>query len=260
MQHVRHTLSAVLTAAALIAGTAACGSLVPGSAYAAGTATPTATPDPLAGLTADQIAKRAIANLNDATSVRYAGTAMGSGQSVSVNLTLVRGQGCEGSMDYYGKGTLQLVYNGKSLWMRLSDAFYKSVGVSAAKIRALSGKWLKDPEKSVLGELPPVCSLGTIADSMGRHDVGMTKGAATTVDGQRALTITQAGGSKAIYVSDTARPELLQLSSLGSGSLESTVGSITFRDYNRPATITPPPASKTLNVGELGPKIGPLMV
>jgi hypothetical protein len=72
MQHVRHALPTALIAAALATGTAACGSVVPGSAYATGSATPAVTPDPLARLTADQITRQAMADLNNASSVRYA--------------------------------------------------------------------------------------------------------------------------------------------------------------------------------------------
>jgi hypothetical protein len=45
-----------------------------------------------------------------------------------------------------------------------------------------------------------------------------------------------------------------------SGSSGPDTGNITFSDYNRPVTITPPPASKTLNGSELAPVIGPVMI
>jgi hypothetical protein len=96
-----------------------------------------------------------------------------------VNVTLVPGHGCQGSVGLSGKGSVQIVDNGLFVWMMPSDSFYKSLGVSAAEISVLS---------------------------------------------------------------------------------QSTVGYITFSDYNRPVTITPPPASKILNGGELGPQIGPLTV
>ncbi|HEX8008338.1 MAG TPA: hypothetical protein VF482_18150 [Trebonia sp.] len=254
----RTVTAAVIAAAALAAGTAACGSPVPGSAYGMGTATPAVTPDPLAGLTADQITRQTMADLNNASSVRYAGTILESGQHLSVNLTLVRGHGCQGSVGLSGRGSVQMVDNGKFVWMLPNDSFYKSLGVSAAEIPLLSGKWLKVSEKSVLGDLSSACTISNLAGYMSSHDAGMIKGAVTSLDGQRAMIITQTGEPGKVYVSDTARPELLRLSvpkGPGTGT-----GTITFSDYGLPVTITPPPASKTLNSGELGPKIGPLTV
>ena len=269
MQHVRHALPIALIAAALAAGTAACGSVVPGSAYATGSATPTVTPDPLARLTGDQITREAIANLSNASSVRLAETILvDSYSNMSVNLTLVHDRGCEGSANIYGMGGLQFVYDEKSIWVRFSDAFYKSHGVSAAEIPLLSGKWLKESKKSD-PSLPSACSLSSLAGVLGEQDTGMTKGAVTSFDGQRVVMITQARESSAgaIYVSDTARPELLRLNSMvglnvlgGAASSGSAVGYITFSGYGLPAAITPPPASKTLNGGELVPKIGPITV
>lgn len=255
MQHVRHALPTALIAAALAAGTAACDPPVAGSAYATGTATPTVTPDPLAGLTGDQITRRAIADLNNTASVRFAGTVTESGQSASMDMTLVRGQGCEGSVTLHGKGTLRMVHKGTSVWIQPSKAFYRSLGVSAAKISLLSGKWLKESQSGSSG-LSSTCSLNDLAGSLGAQDTGMVRGAITSLGGRPAVIVTQTGEPGDIYISDTAKPELLRISA----SSGPDRGDITFSDYGLTATITPPPASKTLNGGEMGPEIGPIMV
>jgi hypothetical protein len=240
MQHVRRALPTVLIAAALAAGTAACG-----------TAKPAASPDPLAKLTADQIVNRATANLNQATSVRFAGTVRESGQTITLALTLVRGKGCQGSMGLQGKGTFQIVYNEKTVWMLPSDSFYKSeAGASSAVISLLSGKWLKLGKTSELGDLSSFCSLSSMVSQMNQQPAKVTKGTDTTVDGQRAVTLHQAVSSQfgTAYVSDTAKPELLKITA----PKGSTTGSITFSGYDAPVTIALPPAGKTLNGSQFG--------
>jgi hypothetical protein len=236
MQHVRHALSAAVIVAVIAAGTAACGS----------TPKLTANPDPLARLTADQITKRAIADLREATSVRLAGTATSSGKTVGLALTLVRGEGCKGSMRVRGK-TLRMVYNGTSVWMLPSDSFYRSQGVNATAISLLSGKWLK-LRKANSKDFSSFCSLSVLVRHMSRNPAKLTKGRVTTFDGQRAVTIRQTGQSGTAYISDTAKPEILELTS----TKGSTTGTFTFSDYGVVTAIKPPPASKIL----VGPKFG----
>jgi hypothetical protein len=236
MQHVRRALSAVVIAAALAAGAAACG-LTP---------KPTASSDPLAKLTADQITKRAIADLREATSVRMAGTATNSGKVVGLALTLVHGAGCKGSISVRGTG-LRMVYNGKSVWMLPSRSFYKSQGVNATALSLLSGKWLKLP-KANTKDFSTFCSLGGLVRNMSRHSAKMTKGKVTTFHGQRAVTIHQTGQSGTAYISDTAKPEILELTS----TKGSTTGTFTFSDYGVITAIKPPPASKVLKGGKFG--------
>jgi hypothetical protein len=240
MQHVRRALPAALIAAALATGIAACGTA----------AKPAASPDPLAKLTADQIANQAINDLNETTSVRFAGTMTDSGQVITMALTLVRGKGCQGSMGLQGKGTFQMVYNGASIWMLPSDSFYKSMGGTSSVISLLSGKWLKLGKTSDLSDFSSFCSLSSLVSQMKGNPTKATKGTDTTVDGQRAVTLHQTTGGQfgTAYVSDAAKPELLKIPA----PQGSTTGSITFSDYGVPVTITPPPASKTLDGSQFG--------
>jgi hypothetical protein len=170
-----------------------------------------------------------------------------------MDMTLVHDQGCEGSIIVQGKGTVQEVFSGSSVWVRPSDAFYRSLGASAAKISLLSGKWL---EYSKGSDPNATCSPGSLAGAMGTDDAGMVRGAITSLGGQPAVIITQAGEPGGAYISDSARPELLRVvTSSGSDTLD-----ITFSGYGLPVTITRPPASETLNGGELGPEVGPIML
>jgi hypothetical protein len=236
MQHVRHALSAAVIAAVVAVGMAACGSS-PKS---------TASSDPLAGLTAGQITERALADMNNAASMRFAGSGRDSGKAMALALTLVRGHGCQGSITLQGS-ELRLIDNGKSLWMLPSDAFYKMEGINATAISLVSGKWLK-VQKSYFSGLSYYCSLSDVVHGMTGQYAEMTKGTPTTVDGQRVVTIHQTGYNGTVYISDTAKPEMLELH-VTKGS---TTGTFTFSDFGEPAIITPPPASKILDGSKLG--------
>jgi hypothetical protein len=166
---------------------------------------------------------------------------------VALALTLVRGHGCQGRISLRGKGALQMVYDGKSIWMLPSDSFYKRQGVNTAVISLLSGKWLK-LRKSNMRDLSSFCSLSGLVSQLGGQYAKMTKGKVTTIDGQRVVAIHQTGYTGTAYISDTAKPEILKLD-VAKGS---TTGSFTFSDYGVPTTVTPPPASKTLDGSKFG--------
>src|ERR1039457_5313545 len=68
-----------------------------GSAGTAGTSAGSKA-NPLATLSADQIASKAVADLNTAAAVHVAGSVIDSGQRTSMNLTLMHGKGCDGSV------------------------------------------------------------------------------------------------------------------------------------------------------------------
>jgi hypothetical protein len=237
MQRVRHALPAALIAAAIVAGTAACDS----------TAKSTGSPDPLARLTAAQISERAIADLNEATSVRFAGTGTKSGAPFTLAFTLVRGHGCQGSISQRGKVALRMVYDGKSVWMLPSESFYRSQSLNPAALSQLSGKWLKLPQSN-MSNWSSFCSLSGWVRQLSGHYAEMTKGKVTTVDGRRVVALHQTGITGTVDISDTAKPEILK----ATVSKGSTTGTFTFSDYGVPTTFTPPPASKTLDGSKFG--------
>jgi hypothetical protein len=236
LQHVRHALSAAVIAAVIAVGTAACGSS-PKSA---------ASSDPLARLTAGQITERALADMDNAASLRFAGSGRDSRKTMALALTLVRGHGCKGSIRLQGNA-LRMIDNGKSLWTLPSDGFYRMEGINATAISQVSGKWLK-VRKSHFSGLPDFCSLSDLVCGMTGEYAEMTKGTPTTVDGQRVVTIHQTGQSGAAYISDSAKPELLELR-VTKGS---TTGTFTFNDFGARVTISPPPARRIFDGSKLG--------
>jgi hypothetical protein len=237
-------------AAAVIGAAAACGSSPASSptspatnGKAANIASVKATPK-----NASAVVAAAVADTQAASTVHMTGAGSDSGKGVTFDLTLVRGQGCEGTLSMSKADTFQLVYKGQTVWMKPSDAFYASLGNDKAALSLLEGKYIKvKSTNSLIGNVSTLCTmsglLGGVSPAAGSGYVATT----STFNGQPAIKITQPGRPGYAIVSDTAKPLLLQVSVPGAAG-----GTITFSDYNAPATITPPPASQTIDGGQLG--------
>lgn len=252
------TLAAALTAA-LAVGLAACGTsgsssvASNNSATTRATTSASATANPLADKSATAIITKAFADTSGASSVHFTGTGTDSGQNLSVGITVVRGKGCTGTISESKSGSFQVVYLGKSVWIKPDAKFWKGIaaGGSDAKLGAslLSGKWLKDSagNTSGLGALVSLCSLSSLFGQATPASDQLVKGTLTTLNGQAVLPVKDVTHQGTAYVTDTANPELLRLTSTGSSS-----GTFSFSDFGAPATITPPPASEVVDGSKYG--------
>lgn len=202
---------------------------------------------PLSGLSADQIAAKAIADLKTATSVRVSGSIKDSGQTIGMDMTLARGSGCEGTMSQSGSGSFQLVAIGKLVWVKPDKAFWKSAGADSdpAVMSVVSGKYLKVKATSDLGSLSAFCSPSELAGSFEKSATGLVKEASTTISGQRAVPIKDTSDASIAYISETAQPEFLRVSG-------GSQGSVTFSGYGDAIKIAAPPVSATLDGTKYG--------
>jgi len=238
-----HAAAAAICGAAILAGTAACGA---SSASSSGTSVP-ATPSasPLAGLTADQIASKAFADLASVSSVHLADSVVQSGQALVLDLTI--GTDCRGTVEMSGEGTLKLLRIGKNLWIKPDSKFWKSAGVSdSALLSAVSGKYIRPSAKdSDLRGLQMLCNPSWYASEFGQKLTGLVKDGTSTVSGQRALGIREPGDPGIAYVTFSARPEPLRLNAGSSGLLN-------FTGYNAPVLVSPPPSGEVLDGTKYG--------
>jgi hypothetical protein len=221
----RRMLSAAIALAAAGVGATACGTT--------GSSAPSS---PLSGLSADQIATKAIANLKTATTVRVTG-----------DVTLVRGQGCAGTMALEGTGSVKLVAIGKEVWIKPDRQFWKKVGGSNAAIvlQVLAGKYMKVKATSQLGSLSGFCGPSQLAGSFGHTPAGLIKAKKATISGQETLQIKDPGDSASLFVSETAKPQIVEIAGGSQGTL-------TFSDYNSPVKLTAPPRRETLSGAKYG--------
>jgi hypothetical protein len=211
----------VVLAAALAAGTAACGS--------------SPAPDPLKGLAPAVIAAKAVAGTEAAGSFQVTGAGKGAGQTLSFAFTVAAGRGCTGTVTE-GSGSFKLIESGSALWVQPDTAFYKAAAGHGALVPAsLAGKYLAETAgKSALGSFGSLCRLNPLLTAFKAAAASFREGAATTAGGVRVLPLTS--GSAALYVTDTASPELVKISVPGSVLYY-------FSHYGAPAAISVPSAA-----------------
>jgi hypothetical protein len=226
-----------MSAAAVIAAGATCGTLA-----LSATAAPLAPAgNPLAGLTADQIAKKAATDLKAAASFHYHGSAKTSGQTVSISMSVTH-KGCTGWIGYGRHGGFAILAIGKTVWIQPNDKFWEYVGIPASELSAVQGKWLEPTgtdSKSLYAALAPFCNATKLVSALTPQLTGLVKGKTITISGHRALQLLNSSGLESIYVSVSSEPEILRISD---------GGTINFSAYGARVTLTPPPASDVIKL------------
>jgi hypothetical protein len=230
----------------------ACGSSTTSGAGAGGSAAASAssTVDPLAGLTVAQVEAKTVADAKASSSLTLKGSIVQSGQAISVDLGIKPGQGCTGTIGEGTKGSFKMILIGKTIYMNPDDAFWKAnAGAEAnAAIALVNGRYLKvSSSSSSEASLGDICDVSTIFSTNGKPDK-VTKGAVTTLGGNRVLQLKNSDGSVA-YVTDASKPQLVEIAAPkgdknGTGAVTVTTGA--------PVTLTPPPASQVIDGSKLG--------
>lgn len=236
--------SAARVAAVAISGTAILAAVTGCAAWkaasvaeaASASAAATVSAGPLAGLTGQQILTRAVADLKAASSVHITGTTKVAGQATAVDLT-VGADGCTGTIAIQGQGSVLVRGAGDTVWMKPDEQFYRAAGVSAAERSKLAGKYLRTTAgRSGVGTL---CYLGQLASQISGGAGRVVLGQATTVLGQPARRLNEVKRPGEVYVTTSARPEFLRVSSGG--------GYLDFAGYDAPFTVTAPPAAQVVD-------------
>lgn len=169
--------------------------------------------------------------LFNARSVHVVGTITDSGTNEKIDFHF-QGQQSEGSVDDDGT-TAQIINTGGQLYVKGPAAYWtKIVGAQGA---ALAGKWIKAPAGQD-GDL----TLQNIAAGLNSEDSPLqTKTDRATIDGQKAIVLSQQDGSK-LYVADATPPLPLKIIQNGDSK-----GTIVFTEYGKTQTITAPAGAVT---------------
>lgn len=209
---------------------------------------PQSTVDPLATLTAAAVVREATADAEAAPSLTMGGTLADAGVRIGITLRFKRGRGCVGTVAYPGKGRVELIVVGRSVYLKADARFWTAnAGAKASLIMTLlNGRYLEvSASDKSMADLARVCSLPTILNP-GPATVTYAKEAVTTLDGTRVLPLRLSDGSTE-YVTDTPVPEFVRATGPKAGAggdLSVSVGA--------PVTVTAPPASQVINEDELG--------
>jgi hypothetical protein len=243
-------MAAVAVAGASCLAAVACGGSAASSFSTAARATSTSTPDPLASLTASEVATAAFDNLKAASSLTMAGSVVDSGNTEAVNFGLKPGQGCEGTITESNEGSVKLIVIGTTAYYSPSAQAWKAQGGSrGSAIAALvNGRYIKTStsDSSVSG-LANVCDLDQQVAPQSAAGK-FTKGKLTTLEGTRVLLLLDPSEGD-YYVTDTSKPEIVEVMNTkdtggGTGKVDFAVGAR--------VTLAAPPASQVIDGSTLG--------
>lgn len=229
---VRTRYAGALTAASLLVALGAalasgCGSSSNGNGLAA------KSPEAIVAA-----AKQAAAG---AASVHVSGSTVSEGKPISLDMELVSGKGGKGRITLEGLA-INLVEVGNAVYINGSAAFYKHVAGSAAA-QLLQGKWLKAPAgSSNFASLASLTSLGKLIDTTLASHGKLARGGEQTIDGQKAVGVTDTTKGGTLYVAGSGTAYPLEIVKDGSGA-----GRITFDRWNQPVTLTAPAGAVDIN-------------
>lgn len=218
--HRRSPAATVLAALGAVAALAGCGSSSSGNGVAAKSPT--------------QILEATKAAASKAASVHIAGSIVSEGKSIALDMELLSGKGGKGKISQEGFSINLIQVNG-AVYINGSTAFYRHVA-GAAAAQLLQGKWLKAPANSgELASLSSLTNLSKLIDTTLESHGALKKGSETSVDGQKAIGVTDSAKGGTLYVATTGTAYPLQIVKTGGGG-----GKVTFDRWNEAVTLTPP--------------------
>ncbi|MER7107860.1 hypothetical protein [Streptomyces sp. NPDC000229] len=212
---------------------------------------------PFAGLSGPQIANKAIKATKTADSLTLdANLKTSEGQMKAFMALDTKGQ-CAGTITMGSTGTMELIKSGKLAYMRFDEAFLRdqnkggSPEETEAVLKMLKGRWVQsdatDPEFKDGLEM---CELDTMLSEFETGINFAKRGEETTVNGKKALTLTENDGDATykIYVATEGEPYLLKIEQKGGEE----PGTMSFKDYNKPVPAKKPAVKDILDLDELG--------
>ncbi|MFF8374565.1 hypothetical protein ACF07V_00325 [Streptomyces sp. NPDC015661] len=260
--HRKLRSAAVVCAAVVVAGP------VTATAHAAAPAAPAApgvsvapSPDPFAGLTADQIGERAVTATQSATSLHMKGKVISGGQPLGIDFAVNDKGECTGLIKIKD-GTAELRRLDHVTYMKGDEAFWRTSMASqglpepqiTVTLELIKGRWLKiAPGQPGSQDLGSVCDLKSLLSDLDKDKEqrrGLTRGPDGTVDGTPVTTLVKkkAGGeTTTVSVSERGKPYILKMVRTGGDE----PGTIMLSDYDKPVVVKAPPADETVDLSKL---------
>jgi hypothetical protein len=172
-----------------------------------------------------------------AKSVHIVGSGTSAGTKLTIDITYdtsAKGGG-EGHLSINGLGFDIAHVAGKTYFR--GDAKFLTQYTGAAGAKLLAGKWffVSNAATGSFASLVQLTNLSTLAAAIIGTTATITKGAATTVDGQPAIALTKKGTAGELDIATTGPAYPLELSPGGKAS-----GVIKFEDWDKPVTLPVP--------------------
>jgi hypothetical protein len=204
------------------------------------------SPDPLASQSGRQVLVAAVGNLKAAPSFTMSGNVTQSAGTFTVDLGYRRGKGCTGTVVQAGRGSFTMTVIATTAWVRPDATFWKSIAGSqaASVISAVGGKFLTGPtsDRAIAG-LTSMCDVNSLAAQL-QEPSTVVKDAVTPLAGTQAVPLTDVTEGGKLYVTDTASPQVIEMTNHTSGSMTFHIGA--------PVRLAPPPSRATVNGARFG--------
>ncbi|WP_406863011.1 hypothetical protein ABZO31_22235 [Streptomyces sp. HUAS MG47] len=239
--------------------------------------TPSPSPDPFKGLSADEIAERAVDATTSAKSLRMTGRVSAEGQPVNVDFSVNDRAECTGRLTVEG-GIAEVRQKDKVAYMKGDEKFWRvsmtAQGLPPAQIEAtlelLKGRWVKFAAgQPGSAELAGVCDLEALLADLEQDEAART-GMTRAKDGRIGSTPTatlvkqkaDAGGSPhgrsprgstTVSVAMKGKPYILRIVRTGGED----PGTIRFSAFDKPVKVVTPPADETIDLSRLTPAAPP---
>lgn len=230
----------LVSAVAVLVVLSGCGSTSGGGGSSSGSSA-SASDNGIAALPASEILQEATAAALAQSSVHAVGASTDATQSVSLDLTLAKAGDGKGTLKL-GKGVVDIISTGGSVYLRGDQAFWESAA-TAAVAKLIGDKWLKAPADS--SSFKDLASMANFSESLGsllKPEGTPTKGEQKVIDGTPAIGLVD--GKSTLWIATVGEPLPLKVD--GSGK-----GDATF-EWGVDATVTAPPADQTIDLSQLG--------
>jgi hypothetical protein len=183
--------------------------------------------------TPTQIVAAAKAAARAAASVHVAGSIVSDGKPISLNMELVSEKGGKGRVSLDGL-SFRLVDVDGAVYVNGSSAFYtRFAGVTAARV--LRGKWLKGPQSGALASLASLARLRSLLSTALASHGRLARVTDATVEGQRAIGVSDPVNGGTLYVAATGAPYPLEIVRHGFGA-----GKLVFDRWNQAVSLAVP--------------------
>lgn len=258
--------------ALLALGATACNDDKSGSDTAAAapavSAAPSKSPVPTLAvdtLTGKEIEAKAKAAMTALTSLHVKGQIASKDGKISLDLAADKQGNCTGSVGVGGTGKAEILHTGEKTWMKPDAEFWKAIGTKeggsakevAAATELFKGRYLlipADDTESGASDFAAMCGLIEALTSDDSADSKVEKGAAGTTNGFKtfSLTATDADGEKStLYVATEGKPYLVRMEQTEG----SEPGEMNFSDFDKPLTVTAPPADEVIDMSVFTEKV-----
>lgn len=181
---------------------------------------------------------------DSASSVHVSGSIVSGKSSVALDMELLAGRGGRGQISEDGL-SFDLIKTGGTVYISGNSAFYSHFG-GAAAAQLLKGKWLKASATS--GSFSTLAGLTNLSQlvntALANHGTLVKSDAIITVDGQRALGITDASHSGTLYIATTGKPYPIEITKSGPSG-----GKIVFDRWNAHVALAAP--KHTIDLSQL---------